>query len=66
MHEFLSLVSYSCALPENLPEVLQKGLKFAYSWAKIHELCVLLSVSHPLLVNNFSGVEIHGFHLQKT
>ena len=66
MHKFLSLVFYSHTPPENLPGVLQKGSKFAYFLAKIHELHVLMSVSCPLVVNNFSGVEIHGFHLQKT
>ena len=64
MHEFLSLVFYSHALSEN--RVLQKGSKFTYFWPKIQELHVLLNVSHPLVTNNFSGVEIHGFHLQKT
>ena len=63
MHEFLSSVFNSCALSENLPGVLQKGSKFVYFWAEIHKLCVLLSVSHPLVANNFSAVEIHGFHL---
>ena len=66
MHELLSSVFYLHALPENLPGVLQKGCKFAYFWAKIHELYVLLSVPHPLVMNNHSGVEIHGFHLQKS
>ena len=66
MHDFLSSVFYLHALPENLPGVLQKGWKFAYFWAKMHKLRVLLSVSHPLVVNNFSDVEILGFHLQKT
>ena len=66
MHKFLSLVFYSHGLPENLPGVLQKGSKFACFWAKIHELHVLLSVSGPLIMKNFSGVEIYGFHLKKT
>ena len=66
MHEFLSSVFYSHAPPENLLGVLQKGSKFMYFWAKIHKLCVFLSVSHPLVANNFSGVEIHGFCLKKT
>ena len=66
MHKFLSSVFYSQALPENLPGALQKGSKFMCFWAKIHELCVLLSVSGPLVMKNFSGVEIHSFHLQKT
>ena len=66
MHEFLSLVFYSRVLPENLPGVLQKGSKFACFWTEIHELRVLLSISGPLIIKNFSGVEIHGFHLQKT
>ena len=66
MHEFLSSVFYSHTPPENLPGVLQKGSKFVCFWAKIHELRVLLSVSHPLVAKSFSSVEIHGFHLQKT
>ena len=65
MLEFLSLVFYSHALPENLPEVLQKGSKFVGFWAEIHKLHVLLSVSGPLVMKKFSGVEIHGFCLQK-
>ena len=66
MYEFLSSLFYSHAPPENFPGVLQKGLKFTYSWVKIHELHVLLSVSRPLVEKNFPGVEICGFCLQKT
>ena len=65
MHKFLSSVFYSHAPPENLPGVLQKGSKFAYFRTEIHELYVLLSVSHPLVVKNFPGVVICGFHLQR-
>ena len=66
IHEFLFAVFYSCALPENLSGVSQKGSKFMCFWAEIHKLCVLLSVSHPLVMQSFPGVEICGFHLQKT
>ena len=56
---------FTCSTRE-LPGVLQKGWKFTYFWAEIHKLHVLLSVPHPLVTNNFSGVEIDGFHLQKS
>ena len=46
--------------------ILQKGWKFMSFWSKIHEPHALLAVPCPLLANNFSGVEIQGFHLQKT
>ena len=66
MHEFLSSVFYLHTPPDNLPGILQKGSKFACFWAEIHELHVLLSVSGPMVVKTFPGVEIRDFHLQKT
>ena len=66
MHKFLSSVFHSHVPHENFSGVLQKGLKLAYSWAKIHELRVPQSVSSPLVMKSFPGVEICGFHLQKT
>ena len=64
-HDFLSSVFYLHVLPENWWRISQKSWKFSYFWAKIHKVCVVLGVSCPLVVNNFSDVKIHDFYSTK-
>ena len=61
LHKFPLFVPFLHTLPETPPEILQKDCKLTYFWAKINELYVLLSVSHPMVTKGFPGVEFCGF-----